>query len=344
MFKRITKVRTGAFILMACTAGLLFLSSGTALAQAKSLNHDSMNHGSMDMGDMKMGGVDHGSMDMDDMKMPSGHDAMTRDDMNHEAVIMQQRRGATVPYVERATYARTGEGECEPPIEIAPATGAPACWPGPVMDQEPYGKFLIDELELGYTDGADGYSWEVDAFWGDDYDKIWFESEGEGLQDGGVESAGVQVLYSHLITPFLGIQAGLRYDFEPDPGRAFAVLGVEGLAPYFFEVDASLFVSEDGDVSFGGEVEYELLFTQRLILTPSFEITLAAQNVPEYGLGSGLRSTVLGLRLRYEIQREFAPYIGVSYEQLYGDTKDFAEAAGEETSRTAFVIGIQAWF
>src|SRR5699024_11259214 len=126
--------------------------------------------------------------------------------------------------------------------------------------------------------------------------------------------------------------------------RGFAVLGVQGLAPYWFETDTTLFVSDDGDVSFRGEFEYELLFTQRLILTPSFEFTLAAQDVPEYGIGSGLTSTEIGLRLRYEIQREFAPYIGLSYEQLYGDTKDFAEAAGEKTSSTAFVVGVRVWF
>lgn len=236
------------------------------------------------------------------------------------------------------------EDDCEPPIEIAPATGAPACWPDPVMDQELYGKFLIDQLELSFADDTDGYSWEVDAWYGNDYNKIWFESEREGLQNGKVETAEVQVLYSRLISPFFDIQAGLRYNIEPQPRRGFAVLALQGLAPYWFEVDTELFVSEDGNVSLRGEFEYELLFTQRLILTPELELTLAAQEVPKYGIGSGLTRTAIGLRLRYAIQREFAPYIGVSYEQTYGDTKDFAEAAGVQTSRTAFVVGIRAWF
>ncbi len=236
------------------------------------------------------------------------------------------------------------QNDCEPPVKTDPTTGAPACWPDPVMDQEPFGKVLIDQLELGFADDTDSYSWEADAWYGDDYDKIWFKTEGEGLQDGDVEAAEVQLLYSHLISPFFDIQAGLRYDIRPDPGRGYVVLGLQGLAPYWFETDTALFFSEDGDASFRGELEYELLFTQRLILTPQFEFTLAAQDVPEYGVGSGLTSTELGLRLRYEIKREFAPYIGVSYEQLYGDTKDFAEAEGEETSSTAFVVGIRAWF
>lgn len=247
--------------------------------------------------------------------------------------------------VERMNYAETGEDDCQPPIVIDPTTGAPACWPDPMMDEMPFGKVLIDQLELGYTDGADSYSWEGRAYWGDDYNKIALETEGEGLlQEGRVETAEVQLLYSHLISPYFDIQAGLRYDLEPEPERAFAVLGLQGLAPYWFEVEADLYLSEDGDLSFRGEFEYELLFTQRLILTPEFEFTLAAQDVPEYGLGSGLRSTEMGLRLRYAIQREFAPYIGVTYEQLYGETADVAEAAGEPTSSIAFVVGIRAWF
>ncbi|HET9679843.1 MAG TPA: copper resistance protein B, partial [Gammaproteobacteria bacterium] len=126
--------------------------------------------------------------------------------------------------------------------------------------------------------------------------------------------------------------------------RAFAVLGLQGLAPYWFETDTALFISEEGDISFRGEFEYELLFTQRLILTPQLEFTLAAQDVPEYDIGSGLTRIEIGLRLRYEIQREFAPYIGISYEQLYGGTKAIAIAADEKTSRTTFVLGIRAWF
>lgn len=240
-------------------------------------------------------------------------------------------------------FAQTGE--CDPPVKINPTTGAPACWPEPMMGHKTFGKILIDQLELGFGDNADDYSWEADAWYGDDYDKIWFKTEGEGLQDGGLETAEVQVLYSRLIVPFFDIQAGLRYDIVPDEdNRTFAVLGVQGLAPYWFETDTALFVSEDGDVSFRGEFEYELLFTQRLILTPRIEFTLAAQDVPEYGIGSGLTSTGIGLRLRYEIRREFAPYIGVRYEQLYGETRDFAEAAGEDASRAVFIVGVRAWF
>ena len=147
-----------------------------------------------------------------------------------------------------------------------------------------------------------------------------------------------------MISPFFGAQAGIRYDTNPGADRAFAVLGIQGLAPYWFESDTAFFVSEDGDVSFRGEFEYELLLTQRLVLQPRLEFSASANDVPEYGLGQGINNTEMGLRLRYEIKREFAPYIGVRWEQLYGETKDIARRAGENTSNTSFVVGIRAWY
>ncbi len=301
-------------------------------------HHGDTNHGSMDMGGMKMDGKNHESMDMKDMKMPQEHASM-----NHDSMPLQQSGESTV---SNPVHVHAQAEECDPPTKNDPNSGAPACWPDPIMDQMLFGKVLVDQLELGFGDNANTYAWEADAWYGSDYNKVWFKTESEGLQDGGGEAAELQALYSHLISPFFDVQAGLRYDIEPGPrsGRSFAVLGVQGLAPYWFETDTALFISEDGDVSFRGEFEYELLFTQRLILTPKFEFAIAAQDVPAYGIGSGLTSTELGLRLRYEIEREFAPYIGVSYEQTYGDTKEFALTAGEETSRTVFVAGIRVWF
>lgn len=252
---------------------------------------------------------------------------------------------ASLLYVSSGTALGQAQAiDCDPPLKIEPATGAPACWPEPVMDQKPYGKVLVDRLEFGFADEVDSYTWDAQAWYGDDYDKLWIKTEGEGVQGDRIEDAEIQALYSHLISPFWNVQAGLRYDIRPDPGRSHAVFGFQGLAPYWFEIDQALFVSEDGDVSFRGEFEYELLFTQRLILSPRLEINLAAQDVPEYGIGSGLNSTEMGLRLRYHIARELAPYIGVSYEQKYGETKDIAEREGESTSTTSFVVGVRAWF
>ncbi|MES1945350.1 copper resistance B [Salinisphaera sp. PC39] len=242
-------------------------------------------------------------------------------------------------------------GKVIDPDVVAPAgpttpySGAPAGWENFIKDSQPYAFSLIDRLEYGDADEGNTYLWDAQGWVGGDIHKFWWKTEGEGpTHGGGPENTEFQALYNRVISPFWGVQAGVRYDTNPNPDRGFAVLGIQGLAPYWFETDTAMFVSEDGDVSFRGEFEYELLLTQKLILQPRLEINASADDVPEYGLASGLNSSEAGLRLRYEIKREFAPYIGVRWEQKYGDTKDFAEAAGEDTSSTAFVIGLRAWY
>jgi copper resistance protein B len=136
----------------------------------------------------------------------------------------------------------------------------------------------------------------------------------------------------------------VRHDFKPDPSRTYGVLGIQGLAPYWFEVDAAGFVSNEGDVSARLEAEYDFLFTQKLILQPRTELNFAVQDVKELGIGSGLSTAELGLRLRYEIVREFAPYVGVSWTRLVGKTEDFARDEGEDVSSVSFVAGVPLWF
>lgn len=225
------------------------------------------------------------------------------------------------------------------------ASGAPASWPKPIHDKQINQYFLVDRLEYGATDGPDNYLWDAQGWVGGDYNKFWWKTEGEGPTHGGPpDGTEFQALYSRMISPFWNAQIGVRYDINPNPDRAFAVVGIQGLLPYWLESDTALFVSDDGDVSFRGEFEYELLLTQRLILQPRVEVNLSAQDTPAYDLGSGLTNTEMGLRLRYQIRREFAPYIGVRWEQQYGDTRDYARVDGDSTSSTAFVIGIRAWY
>jgi copper resistance protein B len=228
---------------------------------------------------------------------------------------------------------------------VEPRSGAPKEWPYGFMDKKPFAMALIDRLEYGDGEGPNTYLWDAQGWYGGDYNKFWWKTEGEGpTHGGGPENTEFQALYNRMISPFFGVQAGLRYDTNPGEDRGFAVLGIQGLAPYWFESDTAFFVSEDGDWSFRGEFEYELLLTQRLILQPRLEFNLSANDVPEYGLGQGLNDTEMGLRLRYEFKREFAPYLGVRWEQLYGETKDIAQRAGENTSNTSFVIGVRAWY
>lgn len=226
-----------------------------------------------------------------------------------------------------------------------PSSGAPASWPRPIHDKQINHYFLLDRLEYGADSGPDNYLWDAQGWIGGDIHRFWWKTEGEGATRGGSpDSTEVQALYSRTISPFWNAQIGLRYDIDPNPDRGFAVLGLEGLLPYWLESDTAMFVSDDGDVSFRGAFSYELLLTQRLILQPRIEINLSAQRTPDYGLGSGLNNTTMGMRLRYQIRREFAPYIGVRWDRQYSETRDFARAEGSATSSTAFVVGLRAWY
>ncbi len=205
-------------------------------------------------------------------------------------------------------------------------------------------KVLIDQLEAKLRNGRDGYAWDAQAWYGGDIDKLWLKTEGEGAFGEAVEGAEVQALWSHAIDPWFDLQLGARHDFRPDPERTHLVVGVQGLAPYWFEVDAAAFVSNKGDVTARLEAEYDLRITQKFILQPRMELDLSLQDVPEIGIGSGLSSGEFGARLRYEIRPEFAPYVGLEYERAFGDTADFRRAAGEKAGGLSLLVGLRTWF
>ena len=202
---------------------------------------------------------------------------------------------------------------------------------------------ILDQMETRDAGGDNTLSWDGEGWLGKDLQKIWFKTDGERTA-GDTGEAELQFLYSKAIAGYWDIQLGVRHDFEPSPSRSWAVLGFKGLAPYFFDIDAAAFIGESGRVALRFEAEYELLLTQRLILTPDIEINLHGQNDPEVGIGSGLSDIETGLRLRYEIRRQFAPYIGVNWTKLFGNTADFANIAGRDTSEAQLVIGLRAWF
>lgn len=206
------------------------------------------------------------------------------------------------------------------------------------------GKLLVDRLEYRAQDGHDGYAWEGEAWYGGDYDRLWLKSEGEGGFGTALETVEVQALWSHALDPWFNLQTGIRYDLRPRPDRAHLTVGVQGLAPYWFEVDAAAFLSDRGDLTARLEAEYDQRITNRLIVQPRAEIDLSAQDVPAIGIGAGLSSIEAGVRLRYEFVPEFAPYVGVDYERRIGDTASFARAAGERVGGWAFVAGIRGWF
>lgn len=225
-----------------------------------------------------------------------------------------------------------------------PQTGAPADWPLPIHDSQTLTFFQADRLEYRGHSGKDGYVWDAQGWIGDDYNKLWVKSEGEGAFGEDLEKAEVQALYSRPVSPFFDVQAGLRQDLGSGPDRTYGVIGLQGLVPYWFEVDSAFFISDKGDVTARIEAEYELLFTQRLVLQPRAELNFAFQDVDEQGVGSGLSTAEVGARLRYEFTRQFAPYIGISWERAVGDTADFVRAEGGDPGTTSFVAGIRLWF
>ncbi|EIZ81226.1 copper resistance B precursor [Novosphingobium sp. Rr 2-17] len=207
-----------------------------------------------------------------------------------------------------------------------------------------YSKFMLDRLEYQAQKGADGYHWEGEGWIGGDINRLAIKSEGEGTFGGPLEQAELQLLYSRAIDPWWNVVGGVRQDFRPSPQRTYATVGIEGLAPYLFEMEAQAFVSDKGDAHLRIEGSYDQRITQRLILQPAAEVNFAAQDVPEIRTGSGLSNIELGLRLRYEIAREFAPYVGINWERKLGDTARYARQDGDRASATSLVTGIRFWF
>ena len=202
---------------------------------------------------------------------------------------------------------------------------------------------MIDKLEWRDSDEGEFWAWDADIWLGKDIDKLWFKTEGEYV-DGATESAFSELFYSHAIATYWDLQAGWRHGFKPEPSRDWFAFGFKGLAPYFFEVDATLYAGRNDTIAGRLDVEYEILFTQRLILSPELELDFYSNDDFARGIGSGLSTLELGLRLRYEIRREFAPYIGINWQKKLSNTADLARDDGEQTGDLQVVLGVRAWF
>lgn len=202
--------------------------------------------------------------------------------------------------------------------------------------------FNIAEAQFGK--GPTAFEWDGEGWYGGDINRLWIKSEGEGEFGRSLEKAEVQALYSRALGPYFNIQGGLRYDFKPSPSRVYAAFGFEGLAPSFFDVEGALFLSNEGELLARLEGYYDQRITQRLILQPRAELNFAAQSSREIGVGSGLSDAEVGLRLRYDIRREFAPYVGVQYRRAFGDTRRFLKEEGEDAAGWSLLTGIRMWF
>lgn len=255
------------------------------------------------------------------------------------------RAGASTPR-PAATDARPASGHiAPPPPQHAMGTMSPTEMVE-VMgmdDRASYGLVAFDRFEAAHSGAGTAFGWSARATFGGDEDRFALRSEGERSQ-GRIGHADLELLWSHAIAPFWDTQVGVRRDVGQGPDRSWAAFGVQGLAPYWFEVGATAYVGEQGRTALRGEVEYDALLTQRLVLQPRLEVNAYGKDDRAAGIGAGLSDAAVGLRLRYEIRREFAPYIGIERRWRFGGTAEAARAGGEAVAETQWVAGVRFWF
>ena len=212
------------------------------------------------------------------------------------------------------------------------------------MDRTLFAHVLFDQFEGRTSGNTTDFRWSGQGRVGTDYDKLWIKSEGFVRSNGKVEDGRHEFLYDRAISTYFDLQGGFRSDIDSHRTRNWAAFGIQGLAPLFFNVEATGYVSDRGHLAARFEASYDLLLTQRLILQPEIEINLYSKSDPARRVGAGFSDIDAGLRVRYEISRKFAPYIGVAYEGKFGQTAGFARRAGDSTRDVRFLFGIRSWF
>ena len=239
--------------------------------------------------------------------------------------------------------------QSEPATPIPPITDAdrdaafPEVEPHRLRGDAVYAFLLFDRLEWQGAGTTHGIDWNGSGWVGGVRNRLWFRTEGHS-DDGALEDAEAHLLYGRAIARWWDVVVGVRQDFRPGPAQTWAAFGLQGLAPYWFDIEVTGYVSDAGQTAARLEVDYELLFTNRLILRPRVELNLYGKRNAARGIGAGLADTDVGLRLRYEWRRELAPYIGVSWLNTHAETSDLARTAGEPTSDTRLVAGVRLWY
>ncbi|MBN6150406.1 copper resistance protein B [Xanthomonas sp. AmX2] len=306
--------------------------------------------------------TDHARMDHAQMD----HAAMNHAQMDHGSAAREPGQAAPASasppppaHAEHATMGHATAHACAscactsaapalprvpiPPITAADRAAAFAPLRHPMAHVPPrVGYLLFDRLEAWDTDSGSGQAWEASAWYGSDINRLWLRSEGE-RGGGRTEAADLEVLYGRAVSPWWDLLVGMKQDFEPGRARGSAAFGVQGMAPYKFEVAATLYLGDD-DASVRLEGEYDVLLSNRLILQPRLEADVALREDRERGIGRGLGGVEAGLRLRYEVTRRFAPYVGLVHERSFGDSADYRRAEGESARDTRIVAGVRVWF
>ena len=278
-----------------------------------------------------MPGMDHSQMNHGDAASGKAGDTgnMNRGDggMDHGSMSMQ---GGSAPPDARDPHAYSG-GYDFGPLKLR------------LADERSMGSLLVDNLETMRTKDNTSAEYDLQAWYGRTYNRAVLKAEGE-VDDGRSEESRTELLWGHAVAVFWDTQLGVRYDGGEGPNRSWLAFGVQGLAPYWFIVDATAYLGDEGRSALRLDAEYDLLLTQKLILQPKIETNFYGKRDAERGRGSGLSDLAVAVRLRYEIWREFAPYIGIERAGKFGGTADYARAAGKDTKETRFIAGLRFWF
>lgn len=290
---------------LAFALGLIL--AGTAVAQDHK-GHAAMDHDAMDHGAVDLGALDHTAMG-------HGAPASSGEPITPIPAVTDADRAAAFPVLHR-------------PMEHAPEINR---------------YVVFNRLESWDAKPGSGQAWEGLAWVGSDLNRVWLRTEGERI-GGKTEAADLEVFYGRSVSTWWDVLAGIKHDFNPGDSQTWAAFGVQGLAPMKFDVKATAYIGESGQTAANVEAEYELLLTNRLILQPLVEITAFGKDDPQRGVGSGFSSVEAGIRVRYEIDRRFAPYVGIVHERTFGNTADVRRADGEDTRDTRLVAGVRIWF
>ncbi|SFK92655.1 copper resistance protein B [Lysobacter sp. cf310] len=286
----------------------------TPAATEPVVDHAAMGHGTPKKTEASDGGMDHSKMD---------HAAM-----GHEA----------------APAASQTPREPIPPLTDADRAAAFPDLRYHMQHAREFNSYvLFDRLEVGHTDHGRSEAWEATAWFGSDLNRVWLRSEGE-REGGATAAADLEVLYGRSVTPWWDVVVGVKHDFKPGRSQDWLAVGVQGMSPYKFEVQATAYVGASGRVAANVEAEYDVLLTNRLILQPLVELDFNGSQDTRRGIGSGVSTLEAGLRLRYEFIRRFAPYVGVVHERSFGNTADLRRDEGEAREDTRVVAGVRIWF
>jgi len=266
---------------------------------------------------------------------PTGMERAESPAMDHSGMQMQ---GGSAPSDARDPHAYSGGFT----LQTGPYAleGIPRLR---LADETAFGSILFDNFEAVRSGGNNSAAYGVLARFGRDYDKLILKAEGE-VASGKLQDARTEALWSHAVSTFWDTQLGVRHDSGTGPNRTWLAFGVQGLAPYWFDVDAAAYVGSGGRTALRLGAEYELLVTQRLVVQPRIEANLYGKSDADRGIGKGLSNLSTGVRVRYEFSRQFAPYVGIEWTNHFGQTADLMRAAGEPTRNTRYVAGVRFWF